>query len=386
MHLRINRVPIEAFRESTRLTRLLPASKTSLRGSRTHRLGCGAATTGRVSETLRSRVGVLALLTMLLASSVHLASAERLDGFNVIGMPEHPFGSAAAATALTRARRVGATAVAIVPFLWQSSPSSSDIVRGADMPDEVLRAAIRQARAAGFAVIVKPQVWVPQSWAGAVAPISENDWRVWFASYRRSIESIGRIAGEEHADALAIGTELARTTDRAEWLEIIAAARTAFSGTLTYFAHNIEEGERISFWARLDVVGVTLYPPLGSDQDRSGRIARMQVIADRLDDLAIATGKRIVVGEIGLRSAVGAAAKPWESAEERESAPDPLLQAEVLADWISVLDRPAIRGLLIWRWFTDPGAGGPADTDFTVQGKPAEGVPLCAWRLRCGAR
>lgn len=346
---------------------------------------------GRPSVTFRRVVGVFPLLTTLLASSMHFAAAERLDGFaerldgfNVIGMAEHPFGSASAAAALARAKRVGATAVAIVPFLWQSSASDFDIVRGADMPDEVLRAAIRQAHGAGFAVIVKPHVWVPRGWAGAVAPTSEYDWRAWFAGYRRSIESIGRIAAEEHAEALAIGTELARTTDRAEWFEIITAARTVFSGTLTYFAHNIEEAERIPFWAGLDVVGVTLYPPLGSDQDRAGRIAKMRVVADKLDAIAVATGKRIVVGEIGLRSAVGAAARPWESAEERESAPDPLLQAEVLADWISVLDRPSIHGVLVWRWFTDPGAGGPVDTDFTVQGKPAEGVLLCAWRLRCG--
>jgi hypothetical protein len=342
--------------------------------------------TDRSAVRFRRLVGVFPLVATLLASFVHPACAERLDGFNVIVKAEHPFGSASAAAALLGAKRIGAAAVAIVPFLWQSSPSSSDIVRGADMTDEALRAAIRQVRSAGLAVIVKPQVWVPQSWAGAVASASESDWRDWFAGYRRSIERIGRIAGEEQANALAIGTELAGTSHRAEWFEIVAAARTAFPGTLTYFAHNVEEAERIPFWAKLEVIGVTLYPPLGSDQDRPGRIATMRVIADKLDALAIAKGKRIVVGEIGLRSAVGAAAKPWESAEERESTPDPLLQAEILADWISVLDRPSIHGVLIWRWFTDPGAGGPADTDFTVQGKPAEGVLLCAWRLRCGAR
>ena len=338
---------------------------------------------GRPAEMFLRLAGVLPVVTML--ASAGFASADRLDGFNVIGTPDHPFGSASAAVALARAKRVGATAVAIVPFLWQSSPSSFDIVRGADMPDETLRTAIRQARLAGFVVIVKPHVWVPQSWAGAVAPTSESDWRVWFAGYRRSIESIGRIAAQEHADALAIGTELESTANRSEWFEIVATARAAFSGMLTYFAHNIEEAERIPFWARLDVIGITLYPPLGSDTDRARRIAKMRAVAEKLDALAAATGKRIVVGEVGLRSAVGAAAKPWESAEERASAPDPLLQAEVLADWISVLDRPAIRGVLVWRWFTDPGAGGPADTDFTVQGKPAEGVLLCAWRLRCGA-
>ena len=110
------------------------------------------------------------------------------------------------------------------------------------------------------------------------------------------------------------------------------------------------------------------------------------VQAGRLDALAARTGKPIVVAEVGLRSARGAAAKPWESAEERDAAPDAPLQAEVLADWLAVLDRPTIQGVLVWRWFTDPDAGGPADTDFTVQGKPAEGVLSCAWLLVCSTR
>jgi hypothetical protein len=42
-----------------------------------------------------------------------------------------------------------------------------------------------------------------------------------------------------------------------------------------------------------------------------------------------------------------------------------------------------VRGVLVWRWFTDPAAGGLADTDFTVQGKPAEGVLMCAWIVGC---
>jgi hypothetical protein len=91
----------------------------------------------------------------------------------------------------------------------------------------------------------------------------------------------------------------------------------------------------------------------------------------------------VIVGELGLRSARGAAAKPWESAEERAASADPLLQAEVLSDWLGILDRPAIHGVLIWRWFTDPSAGGLADTDFTVQGKPAERVLRCAWTTEC---
>jgi sugar phosphate isomerase/epimerase len=309
--------------------------------------------------------------------------SQRLDGFNVIATPDHPFGSASAERALIAARRLGAKAVAIVPFLWQPSPSSPDIEGGNDMPDDALRQAIRQARKQGLSVVIKPHVWVPESWAGAVEPGSKPSWRRWFSRYRRELERIARIAAEEGADGLAIGTELAKTSRRAEWTELIAAARVVFPRTLFYVAHNVEEAEAVPFWPLLDAIGVSLYPPFGDDDDHDGRLAIMRAVADRLDALSSRTGKPVVVGEIGLRSAKGAAAKPWESAEERNAPAAPRLQAEILADWLAVLDRPTIHGVLIWRWFTDPAAGGPDDTDFTVQGKPAEAVLLCAWTAEC---
>jgi hypothetical protein len=251
------------------------------------------------------------------------------------------------------------------------------------MPDSELRAAIRQARALGLAAIVKPHVWIPQSWAGAVQPDSEESWRLWFAAYSREIARIARIAAEENADALVVGTELSKTTHRPEWDAVIAAARAVFPRRLVYVAHNADEAEQVPFWDRLDMVGVSLYPPLGDDQDRAGRIAAMQASAQRLEAISARSGKPVLVGEIGLRSAKGAAKKPWESAEERAAAADLRLQADVLGDWLEALNRPAIEGVLVWRWFTDPAAGGVSDTDFTVQGKPAQAMLRCAWTAVC---
>jgi hypothetical protein len=329
---------------------------------------------------------LLRALALLLALSMALpgpAQSQRADGFNVVVTPDHPFGGASAHRSLLAARQLGATTVAIVPFLWQQRPSSPDIVRGTDMLDDTLRQAIRQAKNLGFSVMVKPHVWVPTSWAGAVEPASEKHWRIWFARYASELDRIARIAAAEGADSLAIDTELAKTSQRPEWRHLIATARRSFSRPLLYVAHNIEEAERVPFWHLLDAIGVSLYPPLGSDDDRAARLAAMRSVADRLDALSSRTGKAVVVGEIGLRSAKGAAAKPWESAEERQASADPLLQADVLADWLAVLDRPAIRSVLIWRWFTDPDAGGSADTDYTVQGKPAERVLKCVWTDAC---
>jgi len=307
----------------------------------------------------------------------------RLVGFNVIAAKGYPFGGASARLALAEAKQIGANAIAVVPFLWQASPASPDLVRGKDISDDELRAAIRDAHALGLAVLVKPQVWVPQSWAGAVAMKSDADWRQWFANYQSELSRIALIAAQEKAEALAVGTELTGTSRRPEWDGLIATLRGIYPGRLLYFAHNIDEAEKVPFWNRLDSVGATLYPPLGADDDRTGRRAKMRGIAHRLDALSARIGKSVIVGEIGLRSAEGAAAMPWQSAEERASAPDAKLQADVLADWLEALDRPAIRGVLIWRWLTDPGAGGLNDTDFTVQGKPAEDVLKCAWAKQC---
>lgn len=335
-------------------------------------------------QAVRAAVGVILYLAATLG--LDAAPLEPMRGFDVVAMPAHPFGSASARRALVAARRLGATAVTLIPFLWQAKPASGHIIRGSDMPDATLRVAIREARSLGLKVIVKPHVWVPESWAGAVEPDSEQAWRTWFAEYRAIVERLARIAGEENAAGFVVGTELAKTIHRPEWAALIAAVRTEFHGALLYVAHDIDEAEAVPFWDALDAVGVSLYPAFGADQDRAGRLAVMGALGERLDALAARTGKPILVAEVGLRSAVGAAAKPWESAEERSAEADPLLQAEVLADWLAVLDRPSVRGVLVWRWFTDPDAGGPADTDFTVQGKPAEGVLLCAWTVGCARR
>lgn len=324
----------------------------------------------------------LLALTLSVAATTP-ALAQRFDGFNLVSTPEQPFGSEPAGKSLDAAKKLGATTLAIIPFFWQAKPSSAEIGAGNDVPDDALRAAIRQAHQKGFTVVVKPQVWVPESWAGAVQPDSEEAWATWFKAYRVELERIARISAEEGAEALAIGTELAKTTQRPEWAGLIAAARAIFPRTLFYVAHNVEEAEAVAFWPQLDAIGVSLYPPLGADDDQAGRVAAMTGIADELEAMSARFGKPVIVGEIGLRSAKGATAKPWESAEERDAPADPKLQADVMRDWLAALNRPSIKGVMVWRWFTNPAAGGVADTDFTVQGKPAEAVFACAWAKKC---
>ena len=160
----------------------------------------------------------------------------KLDGFNVIAAPQHPYGSDSAGQALDAARRAGAQASAVSDrcrFLWQRDPPHAEdpsVGRGEDMPDAVLRLAIRQAHAAGLKALVKPHVWVQGSWAGAVEPATAEDWRDMVRPLSRGARcQIARIAAEEGAEALVIGTELEKTTRRPEWLDIIAAVRPVYA-------------------------------------------------------------------------------------------------------------------------------------------------------------
>lgn len=327
----------------------------------------------------RSLLAAIATAALAPARKARAISRDALHGFNLIETPEAPFGSEAAARSMRQVAALGANCVALIPFLWQSSASSAEIVLGDALPPDRLRAGIAQARAAGLSVVIKPHIWVPHGWAGMVAPRGEADWRRWFSDYRAAILPLARIAAEDGAAAFVVGTEVRGTVGRSEWRDLIATVRSVFPRRLTYVAHGADEAEKIAFWPDLDAVGVSLYPALGAARDKGAWHRAMAGELARVRAVALRANRPVWIGEIGLRSAADATKKPWESAEERTAAAAPELQAHVIGAWLHELTAIAPEALLVWRWFSDPDAGGRADTDFTVQGKPAADVLRAYW-------
>lgn len=288
-------------------------------------------------------------------------------GVNLIATPDAPLGSDGCERSLRHLRDLGGNAVALIPFLWQPAPDDPRIVLGDAVGLDQLRAGIAQARTLGLRVMVKPHVWVPQTWAGAIEFTRAEDRTEWLARYSAILLDLATLAQTEGAEALALGTELRGVSQDPAWTGIIQAVRDRYRGILTYVAHWDGELDRLPFRALLDVPSISLYPPLGDDDP--GMPARIDALA-----AALARQGPLWIGELGLRSAGGGQAKPWESPEERDAHPDGDLQARVLDHWLAALERHGLRDVLLWRWFSDPGAGGPQDTDFTLQGKPAEAV------------
>lgn len=309
------------------------------------------------------------------------AGAQPLGGFNLIQSERHRLGSAEAEQSFDLMAGTGACIVALIPFLWQPDEVSIDIVIGNAVSDAELVAGIRAAKARGLSVLLKPHVWVPERWAGAIDPPTHQR-NAWFDRYAGILRQYAGLAEREKVDALALGTELVHFENSTRWRTLIAQVREIYGGRLTYVAHGLEGVNRFQFWDKLDFISLSLYPPLGEDPSRAALAAQMKPFAQELAELAARYDRPVWIAEVGLMSVEKAQKKPWISPEEYDGPPDPNLQALVLALWIAALDRPGIEAILVWRWFTDPNEGGLDNTDFTVQGKPAEKILRKFWQKR----
>lgn len=234
----------------------------------------------------------------------------------------------------------------------------------------------RLARARGVRTLLKPHLWVRRAWVGQLEMRSEADWQAFFGAYETFIVHYAELAQREHFEALAVGTELMRTTQRdADWRRIVARVRQVYGGPLTYCAA-WNEAESIAFWDALDFIGVQAYYPLGT----SARPAPDEIrsawapIAERLQALAAGTGRRVVFTEAGYKSLAGGLAEPWEWSTEGDL--DLALQRDAYQALFDVFwERPWFGGTFMWKWH--PQVGRPAQPperharDFTPQGKPA---------------
>lgn len=312
---------------------------------------------------------VLLLMSMVCSCQGEAEPSKMWMGANVKVSPRAPWGSPAAQASLRGLAGAGADRALLVAFVWQARPESDDPVLGADSDIVHMRAAVRQARAAGLKPVIKAHLWIPGHWAGDAAPA---DRARWFAAYQRALLELAGLAEHEHVDALVVGTELRQLQDDERWPELVAAVRKVYHGQLVYVADGMEHAEAFRYWRLFDVIGTSLYPRL--PEDRAGRQVVMRDAASRLQRLGEREGRPVWVAELGLRSARGALAAPWESPEQRSAAVDTGLQEQVLNQWRDVLQAQAIAGIAIWCWYTDPAAGGSSDSDFTVQNKPALSV------------
>ncbi len=308
-----------------------------------------------------------------------LQNSAMMRGFNLLQHRNVAWNSPEAQKSLKRIASLGANAVVFIPFLEQDNINSLVVRQSEAVTNAQLQGGIRYARKLGLRVILKPQMLVHGAWAGAIRQPDVGRWQEWFYSYSRQIIRQARFAQREGVKDFVIGTELSQTTTHVDWPWLIKRLRGVFHGRLTYVAHNVEGIARFPHWHLLDAVSLTLYPSLGTSgealeiqQHISQAITELHAAVENID-------RPLWVMEIGMPSAHGASARPWEWQHLEQAKADMTLQSNTLDIWLKSLDRPWIDGVFIWAWYSDSSAGGTRDADFTPQNKPAERIIRRYW-------
>lgn len=273
--------------------------------------------------------------------------------------------------------------LSLTPFGFQSSLSSTEVRHVGRYPggetDERTIAEIRAARALGFEVLLKPHVWIRRGeFRGHIDPGSEEGWRAWFESYGRWMLRYAVMAEQESVPILAIGTEFGSSARNhpKRWRALIDAIREVYGGELVYCA-NWDEASDVQFWDRLDYVGIQFYPPLSSRGVKASPDAmelRMEGYVAEMERISQASGKPVLITEVGYRSAEGTLARPHLWPERDKDVV--VSQGEQLLGYRTffrgVRSSEAIAGAFIWKWFTDPSLEEEGPTGFSPMGKPAE--------------
>ena len=274
-----------------------------------------------------------------------------------------------------------ANAVAIIPFGFSRAGSNQVSYNHSDWQwwGETLKGAeqsIIYAHEEGLKVMLKPQIYIPGSWPGAL-DLQEEDWLKWEQSYRKFILDFAAIAEKQEVDLFCIGTELDISAVKRPifWNELIKDIRKSYSGKLCYAA-NWDKYDQISFWSALDFIGIDAYFPLLDKKDASVKDLEKAWAFHlaSIEDVQKNFQKPVLFTEFGYLSVDNCAFENWTLQSQRQSlsaneeaqaiAFEALFQTFVQKDWWA--------GGFIWKWYIDERTKERRpETDYTPQAKKA---------------
>jgi hypothetical protein len=255
---------------------------------------------------------------------------------------------------------------------------------------EALLGAMKQARARGIKIVLKPHIWIAKgAWRGFIAPQNnegEANWSTWWTNYTAWMVYYAKLAEDHDVEVLVLGVELvsALKLHPDEFLKLIATIRTHYKGKLTYSA-NWDEFPDERVWKALDIVSTQLYPPLSKSLDPS-RAELQTALRPHLkawSGIAAKAQSTLWLSEVGYTSALNAVSKPFEWPERLDPSlkkPVPALQALAYEALFAELQSTKhIGGVFIWKYFTDAKTNEEGQMGFSPRGKLAESVLKSAY-------
>lgn len=241
-------------------------------------------------------------------------------------------------------------------------------------------AIIDYAQTANLNILLKPQVWMMNSWVGSFDLKTEKDWKQWEQDYEAFILNFAKIAADKKVAAFCVGTEYKIAAIKREdfWRDLICKVREIFSGKITYAA-NWDNYNNIPFWDALDFIGVDSYFPLqnAATPELEVLLENWLPIKNEMKALAKHHKKQIVFTEYGYMSCDYTAWQNWENEKSRSNV-NVNLEAQSIA-FEALLStfwqEPWFGGGFIWKWYHNyQNSGGENNKDYTPQNKPVEAV------------
>lgn len=264
-------------------------------------------------------------------------------------------------------RQTGARWLEIVVTLYQDSLTSTTVHAsdGTPTPDAVA-AGILTAKEAGFKVFIVPHLLILQpgvkdSWGGWVSFDDPNQARAWFDGYWAALQPYLTLASQTGADQFALGNELIglESAPADLWNALISRARAVYHGVLTYNTNWSSLTSRPPTWMSnptLTYIGVSAYQSLVSQPQQLNETQIQQVwqrqFLPLVDAYSAASGKPILLSEIGYRNTTDALYQPWVHATNAPA--DPQLQAEAYEGALrAALGDHHINGIYFYAWSND---------------------------------
>lgn len=282
--------------------------------------------------------------------------------------------------------------VAVIPFLYQKDEKTKQ-VNIPEYPDRYTRRdsnfirAINDLHKKGIQVQLKPHLWMNSGWRSNIHLDTDKEWDTWFDSYRTNMLRYAKIASQTKTELFCIGTEL-RTSVKNQperWDILIDEIKEIYTGELTYAANWYDEYEHVSFWDKLDYIGIQAYFPLTTTENPDLKtiekgwdkpLKELKALHDKYN-------KPILFTEVGYKSESNATIKPWEwisyTAILTEKKSDRTQQLAYEALFKKIWDEHWFAGVYIWQWDTRTSEeSAKTDLDFSPRFKPAENV-MAKW-------
>jgi len=245
---------------------------------------------------------------------------------------------------------------------------------------------IRIANVHGLKVMLKPHVWVSgEGWPGEFSCASEGEWKKWEDSYAKYILRFAKIADSMDVPVFCIGTEYRiAVRERPEfWISLIDSVRSIFKNKVTYAA-NWDNYEKVSFWERLDLIGIDAYFPITDSKQPSQKDLEegFKKLSRKLEVFSDSCNQEILFTEYGFRS-LDYATSGYYKYQVDELEANPQLQADAYTAFFNTIwKKPWMLGGFFWKYqFRSKGElGGIENNKYTPQFKPAENIIKSSYR------